>query len=101
MRWRRFTQCLIGTYIDLLTRTYCNIFFRKPVGKFHLQVCTTTPCQLRGSDRILETIKQHLQTEVSQTTPDGVFTVDVVECAGACVNAPMMTVNQDYYVSNV
>lgn len=67
------------------------------MGKYHLQVCTTTPCWLRGSDDILNTIKQKLDLEVGQTSKDGLFTLSEVECLGACVNAPMVQINDDYY----
>jgi NADH dehydrogenase (ubiquinone) flavoprotein 2 len=75
------------------------MFYRKPVGKYFLQVCTTTPCELCGSTGILNTIRQHLGIEVGETTKDGKFTLVEVECAGACVNAPVLAVNDDYYVS--
>lgn len=71
---------------------------RKPMGKYHLQVCTTTPCWLMGSDNILSCIKSKLNIEVGDTTPDKMFTLSEVECLGACVNAPMVQVNDDYYV---
>lgn len=73
---------------------------REPVGKYFLQLCTTTPCQLGGcgSTKILETIKDHLKLEVGETSKDGKFTLVEVECAGACVNAPVLAVNDDYFV---
>lgn len=67
------------------------------MGKYHLQVCTTTPCWLRGSDDILKTIKDKLNIHVGETSSDGLFTVSEVECLGACVNAPMIQINDDYY----
>merc|ERR1711931_41200 len=73
------------------------MFMRNPVGKYHLQVCTTTPCWLRGSDDIMATIKNKLGITVGQTTKDGLFTISEVECLGACVNAPMVQINDDYY----
>ncbi|KAJ3664020.1 hypothetical protein Zmor_008227 [Zophobas morio] len=77
--------------------TFYTMFMRKPTGKYHLQVCTTTPCWLRGSDEILETCKAKLNLEVGETSSDGMFTISEVECLGACVNAPMIQVNDDYY----
>ncbi|CAH0547197.1 unnamed protein product, partial [Brassicogethes aeneus] len=77
--------------------TFYTMFMRKPTGKYHLQICTTTPCWLRGSDEILEKIKQDLGLEVGGTTADGMFTLSEVECLGACVNAPMVQINDDYY----
>ncbi|KAF9895649.1 NADH dehydrogenase flavoprotein subunit 2, partial [Lobosporangium transversale] len=60
-------------------------------------LCTTTPCQLCGSTEILKTIESHLGIKVGETTKDGKFTLVEVECAGACVNAPVLAVNDDYY----
>jgi len=77
--------------------TFYTMFIRNPVGKYHLQLCTTTPCWLRGSDEILKVIKDNLGIEVGHTTKDKMFTLSEVECLGACVNAPMIQVNDDYY----
>ena len=68
------------------------MFIRNPVGKYHLQLCTTTPCWLRGSDEILKTIKKNLGINVGETTEDKLFTLSEVECLGACVHAPMIQV---------
>ncbi|KAH1008805.1 hypothetical protein HUJ05_009330 [Dendroctonus ponderosae] len=73
----------------------------KPTGKYHLQVCTTTPCWLRGSNEILDTIKKNLGLEVGETSSDKLFTISEVECLGACVNAPMVQINDDYYAALV
>jgi len=77
--------------------TFYTMFMRKPTGKYHLQVCTTTPCWLRGSDEILDTIKEKLNLKVGETSSDGMFTISEVECLGACVNAPMVQINDDYF----
>ncbi|XP_049810912.1 probable NADH dehydrogenase [ubiquinone] flavoprotein 2, mitochondrial [Schistocerca nitens] len=77
--------------------TFYTMFMRQPTGKFHVQVCTTTPCWLRGSDDIMNCIKRKLGVGPGETTKDGMFTVSEVECLGACVNAPMIQVNDDYY----
>ncbi|MDI9313671.1 MAG: NAD(P)H-dependent oxidoreductase subunit E [Hydrotalea sp.] len=69
----------------------------KPVGKHHVQLCGTTPCMLAGSESILQAIKNFLQIEKGQTTSDGLFTLSEVECLGACCNAPMVQINDDYY----
>jgi NADH-quinone oxidoreductase subunit E len=67
-----------------------------PVGRYHVQVCGTTPCMLRGSDDVLDACyKKGLKK--GQTTPDGLFTLTEVECLGACVNAPMVQINDDNY----
>lgn len=76
--------------------TFYTMYNRKPMGKYHLQVCTTTPCQLCGSDEVMDAIKNHLKIKPGQTTPDNLFTLEEVECLGACVNGPMMGVNDDY-----
>ncbi|MEN3950654.1 NADH-quinone oxidoreductase subunit NuoE [Iodidimonas sp. SYSU 1G8] len=68
-----------------------------PVGRHFVQVCTTTPCWLRGSDQVMEACRQKLGVKNGQTTPDGQFTLLEVECLGACVNAPMMQIGDDYF----
>lgn len=72
--------------------------FSEPVGKYFVQVCTTTPCELCGSSGVVEALEAELGIKVGQTTPDGLFTLGEVECAGACVNAPVVAINDDYYV---
>ncbi|GME73200.1 unnamed protein product [[Candida] boidinii] len=77
--------------------TFYTMYNRKPMGKYNIQVCTTTPCQLCNSDSIMDAIKSHLGIKVGETTPDNLFTLQEVECLGACVNAPMIAVNDDFY----
>ena len=77
--------------------TFYTMFNREPVGKYHLQVCTTTPCMLRDSDSVLKAIQNKLGIKVGETTKDGMFTLSEVECLGACVNAPMMQIGDSYY----
>ena len=79
--------------------TFYTMYNRSPVGRFHVQACTTTPCQLggAGSDVIMKAIEGHLGIHPGQTTEDGLFTFSEVECLGACVNAPMIQINDDYY----
>lgn len=77
--------------------TFYTMFIRNPVGKYNVQVCTTTPCWLRGSDEIVEAIKKKLGINVGETTKDKMFTLAEVECLGACVNAPMVQINDDYF----
>jgi NADH-quinone oxidoreductase E subunit len=69
----------------------------QPVGRHHVQVCTTTPCWLRGSDEVLGACKKKLNIEPGEITQDGQFSLIEVECLGACVNAPMVQINDDYY----
>ncbi|XP_076149968.1 NADH dehydrogenase [ubiquinone] flavoprotein 2, mitochondrial [Alosa pseudoharengus] len=77
--------------------TFYTMFMRQPVGKYHIQICTTTPCMLCDSDSILAAIQNKLGIKVGQTTPDKLFTLSEVECLGACVNAPMVQINDNYY----
>nr|CAG8641642.1 2893_t:CDS:2 [Entrophospora candida] len=77
--------------------TFYTMFNREPVGKYFLQLCTTTPCELCGANEILKTIEDHLKIKVGETTSDKLFTLVEVECAGACVNAPVLAINDDYY----
>ncbi|VEU20850.1 DEKNAAC101735 [Brettanomyces naardenensis] len=77
--------------------SFYTMYHRKPVGKFHVQVCTTTPCQLCNSDNVIKTIVEYLGIKPGQTTADGVFSLEEVECLGACVNAPMIQINDDYF----
>lgn len=77
--------------------TFYTMFQRNPVGKYHVQVCTTTPCMLRGAEDIQAVIEKKLGIGPGETSKDGLFTLSVVECLGACVNAPMIQVNDDYY----
>ncbi len=77
--------------------TFYSMFNLKPIGKYFIQFCTTTPCWLNGSDDLLEVCKQYLNIELGETTKDGLFTLKEVECLGACVNAPMVQINDDYF----
>jgi NADH-quinone oxidoreductase subunit E len=77
--------------------TFYTMFNLKPVGKNFIQLCRTTPCWLRGSDKLKKLCKDKLGINKGETTPDGLFTLTEVECLGACVNAPMVQINDDYY----
>ena len=77
--------------------TFYTMFNLEPVGAFLVQICTTTPCMLCGSDSIVEACQDHLGIDFGETTGDGTFTLKEVECLGACVNAPMVQINDDYY----
>ncbi|QRV86212.1 NADH dehydrogenase (ubiquinone) flavoprotein 2 [Ceratobasidium sp. AG-Ba] len=78
--------------------TFYTMFNREPIGVNFVQVCTTTPCMLRGAYDILETVQSHLGgIKVGDTTKDGKFTLVEVECLGACSNAPMLAMNDDFY----
>ena len=77
--------------------TFYSMFNLKPIGKYFIQFCTTTPCWLKGSDDLLEVCKNYLNLDINETTEDGMFTLKEVECLGACVNAPMIQINDDYF----
>jgi NADH-quinone oxidoreductase E subunit len=72
--------------------TFYSMYNLKPKGKYHVQLCTTTPCWLRGSDAVLNAAKEHLGVGLGQVSKDGLFSLEEVECLGACVNAPMCQV---------
>lgn len=77
--------------------TFYTMFNLKPVGRHLVQVCRTTPCWLRGAAGITETCRERLGIGLGETTPDGLFSLVEVECLGACANAPMVQINDDYY----
>ena len=77
--------------------SFYSMFNLEPIGKNFIQICTTTSCWLRGSDNLLDLCKKYLNIENNQTTNDGIFTLKEVECLGACVNAPMVQINDNYY----
>jgi NADH dehydrogenase (ubiquinone) flavoprotein 2 len=77
--------------------TFYTMFNLKPVGRHLVQLCRTTPCWLRGSDGLRDACRKKLGIEVGETTADGKFSLVEVECLAACVNAPMVQINDDYY----
>lgn len=78
--------------------TFYFMFNMKPIGRFHLQVCGTTPCMLRGSEEVVRACKDAGGVKsFGETSADGLFTMTEVECLGACVNAPILQVDDDYY----
>lgn len=77
--------------------SFYSMFNLEPVGRHLIQVCRTTPCWLRGSDALSEACKKKLGVGLREMTEDGAFTVMEVECLGACANAPMVQINDEYY----
>jgi len=78
--------------------TFYLMFNTSPVGKYHLQLCTTTPCWLRGSDEVVQACRDATGIKGwKETSDDGLFTMTEVECVGACVNAPILQVDDDFY----
>ena len=77
--------------------SFYTMYNRAPVGAHQVNVCTTTPCWLRGSDGIVAACEKSLGIKLGETTPDEQFSLREVECLGACVNAPMAQIGDDYY----
>jgi len=76
---------------------YYSMLHRRPIGKFNFQVCTNISCMLRGGEEILAHCARRLGIGHKQTTPDGLFSLEEVECLGACCGAPALQVNYDFY----
>jgi len=77
--------------------SFYTMFRASPGGRYHVEVCTTTPCWLRGSDEVVAACKKKLGIGFGETSGDEMFTLHEVECLGACVNAPMIAIGDDYY----
>lgn len=77
--------------------TFYSMFNLKPTGDHFIQVCGTTPCWLRGSDQVIKACKEVISPEPNTVSSDGLFSWMQVECLGACVNAPLVQINDDYY----
>jgi NADH-quinone oxidoreductase subunit E len=77
--------------------SYYSLLHTKPHGKYHVQVCTNISCMLRGGNEMLAHCKQRLGIENKETTPDGVFSLEEVECIGACSWAPAAQINYDFH----
>lgn len=81
--------------------SFYTMFHRKPVGKWHFEVCTNLSCRLRGADKIVDAIRKRLGIEVGETTPDGKFTLGSAECLASCGTAPMLQLNHDLFHENL
>ncbi|MDG7057323.1 MAG: NADH-quinone oxidoreductase subunit NuoE [Wolbachia endosymbiont of Penenirmus auritus] len=77
--------------------SFYTMYNLKPVGKYLIQVCRTTPCWLCSSEEVLNTFKKKLGINIGETTKDNLFTLKEVECLGACVNAPVVQINDNFY----
>tara|TARA_Y100000590_G_scaffold411077_1_gene504747 strand:+ start:36 stop:644 length:609 start_codon:yes stop_codon:yes gene_type:complete len=77
--------------------TFYSMFNLSPVGKYFVQVCTTTPCMIRGAKKLTDMCKKHISQNQNELSDNGLCSWTEVECLGACVNAPMMQINQDYF----
>lgn len=77
--------------------TFYTMLNRKPVGTYHIQICSNLSCLLMGSEKLIDYLQRKLGVNIGQTTPDRRFTLSQVECLGACEMSPCMMVNLDYY----
>ena len=87
---------LSAAYVESVACFY-TMYNKKPVGKYHVQVCTNVSCLIVGAPTIVDRLKTRLGLEFGETTADGKFTLTEVECLGACGTAPAMQINDDYY----
>ena len=77
--------------------SFYTMYYKRPVGRHHVQVCTNLSCALRGSDVIVDCLRERLGIGLGETTADGRFTLSEVECLGSCGTAPMMQVDEDFW----
>jgi NADH-quinone oxidoreductase E subunit len=77
--------------------TFYTMYNKKPVGKYHLQVCRNLSCSLMGAEHLIDRVSEKLGVKPGETTADGRFTLSTVECLGSCGTAPVMQVNDDYH----
>jgi NADH:ubiquinone oxidoreductase subunit E len=73
------------------------MFNRRPVGKYHVQICRNISCSLLGAEHLIEHVSRKLGVRPGETTPDGKFTLSTAECLGSCGTAPVMQVNDEYH----
>ncbi len=81
--------------------TFYTMYFKKPVGKFHLQICTNVSCMLCGGYEIFNHVSESLGIKNKETTQDGMFSIEEVECLGSCGTAPMLQINNKEYYENL
>jgi NADH-quinone oxidoreductase E subunit len=94
----KVAETLSMSFIRVLeVATFYSMFNLDPVGKNYIQICRTTPCWLRGSNKLTKIASEVTGCKLGETSPDKEFTVVEVECLGACCNAPMIQINDDYY----
>lgn len=95
----------VGTVMDLPSAhvkgvaTFYTMYFKKPMGKHHVQVCTNVSCMLRGGTEIYKHVQERLAIGNNEATADGVFSLEEVECMGACGGAPMIAINETFHES--
>lgn len=100
---RREAVVMIGRHLGVPTSqifgvaTFYNQFRFEPVGRFHVQICRGTACHVKGSAKLLETLKREVGVEPGKTTRDGLFSIEVVACIGACGLAPVISINGEFH----
>jgi len=100
---RREAVVMIGRHLDVPTSqifgvaTFYNQFRFEPVGRFHIQICRGTACHVKGSAKLLDTLKRELGVEPGRTTRDGLFSIEVVACIGACGLGPVISINGEFH----
>jgi len=95
---RHVAEFLNMSYIKVYeVATFYSMFNLKPVGKYFVQVCTTTPCMIRGAKKIVDVCKKNISENQNELSKNNLCSWTEVECLGACINAPMMQINQDYF----
>ncbi len=93
----------VANYLDMPkiavyeVATFYSMYELQPIGKHKISVCTNLPCQLRGCQKIVDHLEKKCQTKLGETSADGKFTLREVECMGACIGAPMLEYNDQYY----
>ena len=95
----KYVAKLLGIpYIQVYeVSTFYSMFNLSPVGKYFVQICTTTPCMIRGSKKIVDVCKKHISKNKNELSENKLCSWTEVECLGACVNAPIIQINQDYF----
>ena len=105
-KWGWLSTDVMRYVADLLDLTYAHVegvatfytmYFKKPMGKYHVQVCTNVSCMLHKGDEIYQHVADKLNIGHMERTEDGIFSLEEVECMGACGDAPMIAVNEDFY----
>ena len=96
LRYAAYLLELPVAHVEGVANFY-SMYFKKPMGKYHIQVCTNVSCMLHGGDKILDKFSKELGIENNEVTSDSKISLEEVECMGACGGAPMIAVNEDFY----
>ncbi len=105
-KWGWLSEGVMRTVAEVLDLSYAHVYgvasfytmyFKKPMGRYHVQVCTNVSCMLRGGEDLFDHVSKRFGIGHNGRTPDGTFSLEEVECMGACGGAPMVAVNEDYH----